>query len=86
MRPREESASGGELENFRTRGGFRLGPHAGPFNEACWLLAGFPLAAPPGHSLSLGRMFLGTGVNLLVGGGLLLHTVLYRASAKLLNY
>lgn len=58
-------------ENFKTRGGFCPGPCAAAFNEACWLLEGFPLAAPPGHCLSLGGMFLGTGLNLLVGGGLL---------------
>lgn len=51
--------------------GFCLGPGAAAFNEVCWLLASFPLAAPPGHCLSLGRMFSGTGLNLLVGGGLL---------------
>lgn len=78
-------------ENFNTRGGFCLGPHAARFNEACWLLAGFLLAATPRHCLSLGRTFLGTGLNLLPSHADLvvvcfLHTLIYRASAKLLNY
>lgn len=78
-------------ENFNTRGGFCLGPCAARFNEACWLLAGFRLAATPRHFLSLGRMFLGTGLNLLPSRADLvvvcfLHTPIYRPSATLLNY
>lgn len=74
-----------------TRGGFCLGPHAAQFNEACWLLAGFLLAATPHHCLSLGTMFLGTGLNLFPSRTDLvvvcfLHTPIYRASTKLLNY
>lgn len=78
-------------ENFNTRGGFCLGLCAAQFNEACWLLAGFQLAATPCHCLLLGRMFLGAGLNLLPSRADLvvvcfLHTPIYRASAKLLNY
>lgn len=78
-------------ENSSTRGGFCLGPHAAQFNEACRLLAGFRLAATPRHCLSLGRTFLGAGLNLLPSCADLvvvcfLHTPIYRASAKLLNY
>jgi len=91
VRTREEPAQGLLEENFSIRGGFCLGPRAAQFNEACWLLAGFRLAAAPRHSLSLGRRFLGTGLNLLPSRADLvvvcfLHTPIYRASAKLLNY